>query len=128
MQALCTAPHAHCRVAWGAAEELGGGGGGGDDDDEDERGGGGDGGMDAPEAAPALSEAERRERRAALAALLRPGEGALDALRRLGGLQARRGCREGRSPRGSTGSRSTRLVCGRRIRLVTFRRWRGQSL
>ena len=36
-----------------------------------------------------LSEAERRERRRQLAALLQPGENALDGLRRLGGLQVR---------------------------------------
>jgi len=128
MQALCAGARAHRPAAREAAEELGGGGGGGgDDDEEDERGGGGDGGKDAAEAAPALSEAERRERRAQLAALLRPGEGALDALRRLGGLQARRGGRGGRSPRSGAGTRGPRLVCGRRIRLGTLRCLRGQS-
>jgi len=127
MQALCAVPRAHRPGAREAAEELGGGGGG-DDDEEDERGGGGDdGGKDAPEAAPALSEAERRERRAQLAALLRPGEGALDALRRLGGLQARRGGRGGRSPRSGAGTWGPRFVCGRRVRLGTFRCLRGQS-
>ena len=46
-------------------------------------------GKDAEEAAaPPMSDAERRECKAALAALLRPGEAALDGLRRLGGLQA----------------------------------------
>ncbi|KAK9840947.1 hypothetical protein WJX81_001959 [Elliptochloris bilobata] len=38
-------------------------------------------------ATPLLSDQERRERKAALAALLQPGEAALDGLRRLGGLQ-----------------------------------------
>ena len=46
-------------------------------------------GKDAGEAAaPPMSDAERRECKAALAALLRPREAALDGLRRLGGLQA----------------------------------------
>ena len=39
-------------------------------------------------AAPPMSDAERRESKVALAALLQAGEAALDGLRRLGGLQA----------------------------------------
>ena len=64
----------------------------GEDEGEDD---GGDDSAPAPagkhaaEQVPALSEAERRERRQQLAALLQPGETALDGLRRLGGLQVR---------------------------------------